>query len=102
MPVYNPPLENVRFVLHDVLKVDSLSSLPGYGEVTRDLIDQILEEGAKLCAEVLFPLNQSGDAEGCVLENGEVRTPAGFKEAYDTFAAGGWCGLSSDPEYGLK
>ncbi len=100
MPVYNPPLENVRFVLHDVLKVDSLSSLPGYGEVTRDLIDQILEEGAKLCAEVLFPLNQSGDAEGCVLENGEVRTPAGFKEAYDTFAAGGWCGLSSDPEYG--
>ncbi len=100
MPVYTPPLENIRFVLHDVLKAESLSSLPGYGEVSKDLIDQILEEGAKLCAEVLFPLNQSGDKEGCVLENGTVRTPSGFKEAYDTFAAGGWCGLSSDPEFG--
>lgn len=100
MPVYTPPLENIRFVLHDVLNVESLSSLPGYGEVTKDLVDQILEEGAKLCAEVLFPLNQSGDAEGCVLENGTVRTPKGFKEAYDVFAEGGWCGLSSDPEYG--
>lgn len=100
MPIYNPPLENIRFVLNDVLDVTQLSSLPGYEEATPDLIDSVLEEGAKICAEQLFPLNQSGDKEGCVLENGVVRTPKGFKEAYDVFAAGGWCGLSADPAYG--
>ena len=65
MPIYNPPLDNIRFVLHEVLNAESLSQLPGYGEVTRDLMDQIIEEGAKICGEVLFPLNQSGDKEGC-------------------------------------
>jgi alkylation response protein AidB-like acyl-CoA dehydrogenase len=100
MPVYRPPLENIRFVLHDVLNAQSLSGLPGYGDVTTDLIDQMLEEGGKICEEVLFPLNQSGDGEGCRFENGVVRTPAGFKEAYETFTQAGWCGLASDPEYG--
>ncbi|MCB1562557.1 MAG: acyl-CoA dehydrogenase C-terminal domain-containing protein [Alphaproteobacteria bacterium] len=100
MPVYNPPLDDIRFIIHDVLHAESLSALPGYGDVSPDLIDQILEEGAKLCESVLFPLNQSGDAEGCHFENGAVRTPDGFKEAYATFAEGGWCGLSADPEYG--
>jgi alkylation response protein AidB-like acyl-CoA dehydrogenase len=100
MPVYNPPLENIRFVLHDVLGAEKLSALPGYGDISRDLIDQILEEGGKICGEVLFPLNQSGDGEGCTLENGVVRTPKGFKEAYETFKNGGWCGLASDPAYG--
>ncbi|MCB1593042.1 MAG: acyl-CoA dehydrogenase C-terminal domain-containing protein [Alphaproteobacteria bacterium] len=100
MPSYRPPLNDIRFILHDVLKAETLASLPGYGDVSQDLIDQIIEEGGKICEEVLFPLNQSGDAEGCVLENGVVRTPKGFKEAYDTFAQGGWCGLSADPEYG--
>lgn len=100
MPVYRPPLEDIRFVLHDVLRADDLSELPGYEEVSADLVDQIIEEGGKICEEVLFPINQSGDAEGCVLENDEVHTPKGFKEAYDMFAEGGWCGLSADPEYG--
>ena len=100
MPVYSPPQENIKFILHDVLNASSLSDLPGYEDVSEDLIDQILEEGGKICADVLFPLNQSGDQEGCTYENGVVRTPKGFKEAYDTFAEGGWCGLSSDPEYG--
>ena len=100
MPSYRPPLNDIRFILHDVLKAETLASLPGYSDVSQDLIDQIIEEGGKICEEVLFPLNQSGDAEGCVLENGVVRTPKGFKEAYDTFAQGGWCGLSADPEYG--
>ncbi|MCB9990090.1 MAG: acyl-CoA dehydrogenase C-terminal domain-containing protein [Rhodospirillales bacterium] len=100
MPVYEPPLENIRFVLNEVLDVSQLSALPGYEEATPDLIDQIIEEGAKICRDVLFPINQSGDAEGCVLENGVVRTPKGFKEAYDIFAQGGWCGLSADPAYG--
>ncbi|MBI4030709.1 MAG: acyl-CoA dehydrogenase C-terminal domain-containing protein [Proteobacteria bacterium] len=100
MPVYKAPLENIRFVLNDVLGAHQVSALPGYEEATPDVIDSILEEGAKICEEVLFPLNQSGDKEGCVLENGVVRTPKGFKEAYRTFSEGGWCGLTCDPQYG--
>lgn len=100
MPVYNAPLENMKFVLHDVLGVEKLSSLPGYEDATPDLIDSILEEAAKMCEEVLFPLNQSGDKEGCTWENGVVRTPTGFKAAYDAFSQGGWCGATSDPQYG--
>lgn len=100
MPVYNAPLENMKFVLHDVLGVEKLSSLPGYEDATPDLIDSILEEAAKMCEEVLFPLNQSGDKEGCTWDNGNVRTPTGFKEAYDAFSQAGWCGAVSDPKYG--
>lgn len=99
MPVYEPPLENIRFVL-GMLDTEKLADLPGYEDADKDTIDAILEEGAKICRDVLFPLNQSGDAEGCVLENGVVRTPKGFKDAYNTFAEGGWCGLSADPDYG--
>ena len=100
MPVYSPPLDDIRFVLHDVLNADQLSSLAGYEDYSGDLGDQILEEGGKICEQVLFPINLSGDQEGCRFENGVVYTPKGFKEAYDTFAEGGWCGLSADPEYG--
>ncbi len=100
MPVYSPPLDHIRFVLHDVLNAEKLAELPGYSDVSRDLIDQILEEGGKICEEVLFPLNQSGDQEGCRISNGEVATPKGFKGAYDTFIQGGWSGLACDPEYG--
>lgn len=100
MPVYRAPLDNIRFVLHDVLGAEQLSGLPGYEDVSRELMDQILEEGAKICEDVLFPLNQSGDKEGCHFENGVVRTPEGFKEAYKLFSEGGWCGLSGDPAYG--
>ena len=100
MPVYTPPTDNIKFILHDVLKAESLSELPGYEDASADLIDQILEEGGKICEEVLFPINLSGDQEGCKFDNGDVSTPKGFKEAYDTFAEGGWCGLSADPEYG--
>ena len=100
MPVYSAPIENIKFILHDVLKADQLTEIPGYEEASSDLVDQILEEGAKLCEEVLFPINQSGDEEGCLWDNGAVRTPKGFKEAYDAFTGGGWCGVSADPEYG--
>jgi alkylation response protein AidB-like acyl-CoA dehydrogenase len=100
MPVYSPPIEDIRFILNELLDAGQLSELPYYEEASSDLIDQIIEEGGKICEEVLFPLNQSGDVEGCIFENGVVRTPKGFKEAYDTFAEGGWCGLSCDPEYG--
>ncbi|MBP2292495.1 acyl-CoA dehydrogenase C-terminal domain-containing protein [Azospirillum rugosum] len=100
MPIYKAPLEDVRFVLDEIVGAGKLAELPGYQDATPDLIAQVLEEGAKLCEEVLFPLNQSGDAEGCTFENGVVRTPKGFKEAYGTYIEAGWQGLSCDPAYG--
>lgn len=100
MPVYQVPLDNMKFVLHEVLGTESLSSLPGFEDMTPDLLDSILEESAKFCEEVLFPLNQSGDKEGCTWDNGKVTTPQGFKEAYDAFAQAGWCGAIADPRYG--
>jgi alkylation response protein AidB-like acyl-CoA dehydrogenase len=100
MPIYNAPIDNMKFVLHDVLGVEKLSELPGYEDASEDLINSILEECSKMCEEVLFPLNQSGDKEGCHWDNGAVRTPEGFKEAYDAFSQAGWCGATSDPKYG--
>lgn len=100
MPVYSAPMENIKFILHDVLGAEKLTEIPGYEDATPELVDQVLEEGAKLCEEVLFPINQSGDKEGCVFKDGNVTTPEGFKEAYDAFTQGGWCGVSGDPEYG--
>jgi alkylation response protein AidB-like acyl-CoA dehydrogenase len=100
MPVYKAPLDDIRFVLNDVLKVETLCTLPGYEDATPDLIDQILTEAAKFCENELLPLNQSGDAEGCVWDNGVVRTPNGFKRAYTLFCEAGWNGISMDPHYG--
>ena len=100
MPIYKAPIDDIRFVLYDLLNANQITELPGCEDASEDLVIQILEEGAKMCEEVLFPLNQSGDEEGCIHENGKVTTPKGFKEAYNTFTEGGWCGLSSDPEYG--
>ncbi|NCO03673.1 MAG: acyl-CoA dehydrogenase [Alphaproteobacteria bacterium] len=100
MPTYNAPMENIKFVLNDVLKAEQLTKIPGYEEATPELVEQILEEGAKLCENVLFPLNMVGDAEGCSLKDGVVTTPTGFKEAYKEFTEGGWTGVSGDPEYG--
>lgn len=100
MPVYKAPLETMRFVLNDVLNVSQLSELPGYEQATPDLMESILEEGSKFCEEVLFPLNQSGDQEGCHFDNGQVTTPKGFKEAYANYTQGGWTSLSADPLYG--
>lgn len=100
MPIYSAPIDDLKFVLYDLLKCDELTAIPGYEEASRDLVEQVLEEGGKMCEQVLFPLNQSGDEEGCHFENGVVRTPKGFKEAYDMFTENGWVGLSSDPEYG--
>ncbi|MCY4067055.1 MAG: acyl-CoA dehydrogenase family protein, partial [Rhodospirillaceae bacterium] len=101
MPVYKAPLDDLRFVLNDVLGYDAnVAGLEGYDEATADLVDAILEEAAKLCENELLPLNLSGDAEGCTYENGAVRTPKGFREAYELYAEGGWTGLTCDPEYG--
>jgi alkylation response protein AidB-like acyl-CoA dehydrogenase len=100
MTVYAAPARDMRFVLHELLEVEKLALLPGYEDATADTVDAILEEAAKVMEGVLFPLNRSGDEEGCRFENGVVRTPEGFKEAYDQFCAGGWTGLSADPDYG--
>ncbi len=101
MTIYSAPIEEMRFVLYDVLGADrTLPELPGHEEHGRELIDAVIEEAAKFCEEQLLPLNRSGDEEGCGYENGVVRTPKGFKEAYDLFATGGWTGLACAPEDG--
>ncbi len=101
MPTYNPPLDNIRFVLHEVLNAEQVTQLDGFEDASAELMDQIIEEGGKICADILFPINQSGDQEGCTRhEDGSVTTPKGFPEAYKLFSEGGWCGLSADPEYG--
>ncbi len=99
MPSYTAPTKDMQFLLHDVLDV-SASDIPGYDELDRDFTAAILEEAGKIATEVLQPLNAVGDEEGCTLENGVVRTPGGFKAAYDQMRAGGWMGLDADPEYG--
>ena len=82
MATYQAPLRDIRFVLHEVLDSGSLSTLPGYEQATPELMDAVIDEAAKMSEQVLFPLNLSGDAEGCTYENGVVRTPKGFKEAF--------------------
>jgi hypothetical protein len=76
MPTYKAPLNDVRFVLNEVFSIGQLAELPGHEDHTPDLIEAVLEEGAKLAENVLQPLNRSGDEEGCRYENGVVRTPA--------------------------
>lgn len=100
MPAYRAPLDDIRFILHDVHGVARLAELPGCEEATPDLIDAVLTEGAKVCEEVLFPINQSGDAEGCTYDDGTVRTPSGFSDAYRKYTEGGWTGIAADPAYG--
>ena len=87
MPTYTPPVKDQQFILHDLLKI-SESDVPGYDELDRDFTSAVLEEAGKIAANVLQPLNVVGDKEGCVLENGVVRTPKGFKAAWDEMAAG--------------
>jgi acyl-CoA dehydrogenase len=99
MPTYEAPTKDMQFVLHDVLKI-SEKDIPGYDELDRDFTNAILEEAGKLAVGVLAPLNTVGDKEGCALENGVVRTPAGFKDAYQQMKEGGWIGLDCDPEFG--
>ncbi len=99
MPTYTAPTKDMQFVLHEMLNVTS-QDVPGYDELDADFTGAILEEAGKISSEVLQPLNVVGDTEGCVLENGVVRTPTGFKEAFDQMKEGGWTALDCDPEYG--
>ncbi|NNL74135.1 MAG: acyl-CoA dehydrogenase [Silicimonas sp.] len=99
MASYTPPVKDQQFILHEVLKV-SESDIPGYDEMDRDFTQAVLDEAGKIAANVLQPLNKVGDEQGCVLENGVVRTPEGFKDAWQQMAEGGWMGLDADTEYG--
>ncbi|WP_288896850.1 acyl-CoA dehydrogenase C-terminal domain-containing protein [uncultured Delftia sp.] len=103
MPSYNPPLRDMQFLMHEVFKVtDDYRQMTAHAEVDADTINAVLEEAGKFAANVTFPLNISGDAEGCVLnkETHEVTTPKGFKEAYQKYVEGGWPSLSCDTAYG--
>ncbi|HET8731244.1 MAG TPA: acyl-CoA dehydrogenase C-terminal domain-containing protein [Moraxellaceae bacterium] len=101
MPTYKAPLRDMRFLMNEVFDYPKhYSQLSNGGDATPDMVEAILGEAAKLCEEVLAPLNHPGDLEGCHFENGEVRTPKGFKEAYDQYVAGGWQGLSHPQEFG--
>ncbi len=99
MPNYTANTRDMQFVLHEVLKV-SETGIPGYEEMDQDFTEAVLDTAAKVASEVLAPLNRVGDAEGCVLENGVVRTPEGFKAAFAAMKDGGWTALDCDPDYG--
>ncbi len=103
MPTYTPPLRDLRFVMDELLDVGStFKSLPAHAETDIDTVMAVLEEGGKFASEVIFPINQSGDREGCTHDktNFTVKAPSGFKEAYKQYIDGGWAALSCDPEYG--
>ncbi len=101
MPAYKAPVEDVLFLLNDVFQIDRYNNLPGFADATPDTIEAVLQEGAKVCEEVLQPLNRVGDQEGCRRHpDGSVTTPTGFKDAYRAYAEGGWMGLSVPAEYG--
>ena len=101
MPAYKAPLRDMRFLMNEVFDFPAhYAGLSNGKDADPDTVSSILEECAKLCEEVLAPINLSGDAEGCRLELGEVRTPRGYKEAYAQYVAGGWQGLSHPVEYG--
>jgi alkylation response protein AidB-like acyl-CoA dehydrogenase len=99
MPSYTAPVQDMQFVLHDVLNITA-QDIPGYSDLDESFTAAVLDEAGKVARDILAPLNAVGDREGCVLENGVVRTPAGFKAAFAAMKDGGWTALDCDPEYG--
>jgi alkylation response protein AidB-like acyl-CoA dehydrogenase len=101
MPQYTPPVRDTRFVLEHVVGLDRYANVAGFAAATPDTVDAVLEEGGRFVAEVIFPLNQSGDLEGCTRhEDGSVTTPAGYKEAYRQFVESGWGTLAAPEAFG--
>ncbi len=103
MPNYQAPLRDMHFVLHELLNVEhELRALPAHADMDADTINQVLEEGGKFASDIVFPLNHSGDREGCHYDAAKrsVTAPAGFKQAYQQYVAAGWPALSCDPTYG--
>jgi len=101
MPIYRAPLRDTRYLLEEVLAIDRFANLPGFENASPKIVEAVLSEGAKFCEEVVFPLNQTGDREGCTRHaDATVATPAGFKAAYDAFVAGGWSTLGAPAAFG--
>ena len=101
MPVYRAPVQDTLFLLNDVLGIERYANLPGFANATPDMIEAVLTEAGKFCEEVLFPINQSGDLEGCTRhDDGSVTTPKGFKEAYRAYSEAGWGLLTAPEEFG--
>lgn len=100
MPQFHPPLRDHLFCLYDLLGFESHTRLPGFEAFSRDVIEAVLEQSARFCSDVLYPLNRSADEEGVHFENGVVTTPKGFREAYAQLVAGGWPSLTASPEHG--
>jgi alkylation response protein AidB-like acyl-CoA dehydrogenase len=101
VPIYKAPVDDAMFLLNDVFQISRYNNLPGFADATPDLIEAVLGEAAKLAEEVMQPVNQSGDEEGCTRhDDGSVTTPKGFKEAYRQYAEGGWMGISAPAEFG--
>ena len=99
MPAYAAPTRDQLFILHDVLGL-ATSGLPGADALDRDFTAAILEEAGRIASDVLAPLNATGDRQGCTLENGVVRTPDGFRDAFDVMRQGGWTAIDCDPDFG--
>ncbi|HEV2265188.1 MAG TPA: acyl-CoA dehydrogenase [Stellaceae bacterium] len=100
MSGYAAPLAEMRFALDEIAGLPEIAKLPGYETASAEIVDAVLGEAAKLAGNVIAPTNRTGDVERSRLENGVVRTPTGFKEAYRAYAGGGWSGLSASPEHG--
>src|SRR5882757_5314801 len=101
MPTYKAPIDDVKFLLNDVFHIERYANLPGFSDASSDVVDAILGEAAKLCEQVLTPLNRVGDKEGCKRGgDGSVTTPTGFKGAFKQIVDGGWIGISAPPEFG--
>lgn len=101
MPIYNAPTRDARFIINEVIGLADYTDLPGFEAVTPDLVDTLIEEAGKFASQVLAPINQSGDAEGCTRHSdGSVTTPTGFRAAYDQFRAAGWGTLGQPEEFG--
>ncbi|MDB5602312.1 MAG: acyl-CoA dehydrogenase [Xanthobacteraceae bacterium] len=101
MPTYKAPVDDIMFLLRDVFHIERYDNLPGFADASPDVLEAILGEAAKYCEDVLTPLNRVGDREGCKrASDGSVKTPTGFKDAFQQYAAGGWMGMSVPAEYG--
>jgi alkylation response protein AidB-like acyl-CoA dehydrogenase len=101
MPVYAAPIKDTKFIINEILHLEKYSNLPGFAEATPDIVNAVLEEGAKFVEGVIQPINQAGDLHGCKRhEDGSVTTPPGFKEAFDKYNENGWGGLAMPTEFG--
>ena len=101
MPQYRAPVRDTRFIFDHVIGIDRYANLPGFENASADVIEAVLTEGGRVCEDILFPINKSGDEQGCTRHaDGSVTTPDGFKEAYHAYRDGGWVGLSAPEEFG--